>query len=145
VLPDDGDDDDRNPADVAESPHQWPRAIREPLDEFESMLAIVKRDIDPVINDFPMILPSKNAAIVLTRLLKELFVVTEKYKKQEKEGRQKVLEDFRKATMSASIAARLLAEDQLSIDRLTEIFQHLEQFQQKLDAVIRTYRRANPE
>ena len=109
------------------------------------MLAIVKRDIDPVINDFPMILPSKNAAIVLTRLLKELFVVTEKYKKQEKEGRQKVLEDFRKATMSASIAARLLAEDQLSIDRLTEIFQHLEQFQQKLDAVIRTYRRANPE
>lgn len=71
MLPDDS--DEGISADPAESAGQWPRAVHEPLDEFQSMLALVKRDIDPVVTDFPMVFPTKNAAIMLARLLKELY------------------------------------------------------------------------
>jgi hypothetical protein len=138
VLPDD--DDEGISADTVESPSQWPRAVHDSLDEFQSMLVLVSQDIDPIVKNFPMILPTRNAAIVLARLLRELYDVTEKYKRGEKEGRQKVLDDFRKSTMGAAIAAKFLTEEGISIDRTNEIFEHLYQFQRKLKAVMQTYR-----
>lgn len=66
--------------------------------------------------------------------------MTEKYKRREKEGRQKILDDFRDSTMGAAIAAKLLTEDELSIDRMKEIFGHLQEFHGKLETIMRTYR-----
>lgn len=139
MLPDDG--DERVPADSAEPQDQRPRVVREPREEFQIKLASVKKDVDPIINDFPMDLPEKNVAIKLSKHLRELADTIGRYQKWERKGRQKILEDFHDATIGAAIAAKLLTnKDELSIDRMKEIFKHLEQFQHKLDAVLRTYR-----
>lgn len=132
MLPDDS--DERVPTDPVEPPDQRPRVVREPREEFQIKLANVKKDVDPIINDFPMDLPEKNVAIKLSKLLRELADATGRYQKWEKKGRRKILEDFRDATVGAAIAAKLLTKkDELSIDKMKEIFKHLEQFQHKLE------------
>ena len=92
MLPDDG--DERVPADSAEPQDQRPRVVREPREEFQIKLASVKKDVDPIINDFPMDLPEKNVAIKLSKHLRELADTIGRYQKWEKKGRQKILEDF---------------------------------------------------
>jgi hypothetical protein len=137
VLPDDG--DERITADPDESPERRPRVVRDPRDEFRILLARAKKDIDSVVDRLPMVKPSKNTAIKLSKMLRELYDMTERYERIEKAGRRKILEDFRDATLGASIAAERMTKDKLTIDDEKDVFKHLRHCQLKLEAVLRAY------
>lgn len=141
MLPDDDDEGILTRPEDIESPIRRPRAARGPADEFPNNLILIQRDIEYIVKEFPIVLPTKEAALALTKTLRKLYDLIERYHDLEgRRGRQKVLEEFGTTTMEAAIAARFLAEGEPSIKRMMEFFECLQKFRSKLDAVLRTYR-----
>jgi hypothetical protein len=139
LLPDDSDEGASEYP--FESADQGPRAVGAPIDEFQGMLALAKRGVDVAVGNYPMKIPGPKTARELAELLKRLFNMTVSYQQIEKRAaRRQILQDLQIAAIAASTAAMEFTEQGLSVNKKTECFLHLHELQQKLDAVLLTYR-----
>lgn len=141
MLPDDEDEGTLTRSADVQSPARKPRAARGPLDEFQNNLLHIQADIDYIVKDFPIVLPTSNVAMELTRTLRKLYDLIRRYSGLETgKARRQLLEEFATVTMEAAIAARLLAEGEPSVKRMMEFFECLQRFRGKLSAILQTYR-----
>jgi hypothetical protein len=131
--------DDDSAADAGESPDRPIRPVGNPREEFLNALAAVKKDVDEVIADFHMEPPTPNAAIHLSRKLRALYDTIERREEKESASIRADLEVLRDYAMGGSIAIQRLTGDDRPIDTMTDAFERVKKFKDKLQAVLNYY------
>jgi hypothetical protein len=129
-------------ADSGDSPERRIRPAGNTHEEFLNALAAVKRDVDEVVANYPMKLPTTKAAESLARELRTLYDSIKVYQNKEPPSIRKDLSTLRNYALEASAAAKRLRNDE-SIARMTDAFKHMEKFQGKLQAVFNFYNSRN--
>lgn len=134
---------DDNTADSGDPQGQPIRSAGNPREEFLSALAAVKRDVDEVIANFPMELPTRNAALQHSRKMRALYDTIEIREQKESPSISADLSALRNYALGASIAVLRLTGDDLPIDTMTDAFEHVKKFKDKLQAVLNIYNSPN--
>jgi hypothetical protein len=133
---------DDNTADSGE-PERPIRPAGNPREEFLSALAAVKRDVDEVIANFPMELPTPNAALQHSTKMRALYDTIEIREQKESPSVSADLSVLRNDALGASIAVLRLTRDDAPIDTMTDAFEHVKKFKDKLQAVLNIYNSPN--
>jgi hypothetical protein len=134
---------DDNAAESGESPERQIRPVGDPHEEFLNTLAAVKKDVDEVVANFPMELPTPNAAMQLSRKLRALYDMIEHREQKESPSISADLSVLRDFALGASIAMPRLTGDDKPIDTVKDAFGHVKKFKDKLQAVLNFYNSAN--